>query len=112
MLAGAAGGGLAYYFGCKLLGMEPDWTGALFFAGAGAAVACLPDILEPATHPNHRAFLHGLALNGAMVVGLRRVWCNPALRPDQKILGVALGVAYLSHPILDALTPQGLPLLG
>src|SRR5258706_4259287 len=34
-------------------------------AGAGALGGALPDVLEPAVHPNHRAFAHSAVAGGA-----------------------------------------------
>ncbi len=111
IVGGAVAGGLGYYFTCRLLGIEPNWGAAFLFAGAGAGVACLPDFLGPAIHPNHRAFFHSLLLNGTLVVGMRRLWLNEHLSPQQKILWTTLSLAWLSHPFLDARTPKGLPLV-
>ena len=63
----------------------------------GEAMARLPDILEPALHPNHRQFFHSITtlyegvLHGLIVLG---------------------GVAYISHLLADGSTPKGHPLFG
>lgn len=78
-------------------------------ASAGLAIACLPDILEPAVHPNHRAFFHSLAFNGIAAILLWRRLNNPNVNALEKITLSVIGSAYLSHPLLDATTPKGLP---
>jgi membrane-bound metal-dependent hydrolase YbcI (DUF457 family) len=86
---------------------------------AGAVLAALmtnlPDILEPASHPNHRQFFHSVAfagLIGTAALKLHR-W-----EPDDefdKVVRFALLVgagAYLIHLLLDACTSKSLPLVG
>lgn len=108
-LVGAAVGGGGYYVACKVLLKEPSLEGFMLSAGAGLAVACLPDILEPAVHPNHRAFFHSLVFNGIVTILLWRRLSNPNVSTLEKITLSVLGSAYVSHPLLDATTPQGLP---
>jgi len=110
-VVGAVIGGITYLGLCKLVDEKPDLGGLLLSIGAGAAVACLHDFLEPAVHPNHRALVHSLAVNGALGLGLRRLWLSAEGHPRQRILSMSLGLACLSHPALDAMTPKGLPLL-
>jgi inner membrane protein len=111
MIVGAAAGAGGYYLASKLFGFQPTWQGALTLGGAGALVACLPDILEPALHPRHRAFFHSVACNGGRALGLRHLARHRHLTPQQKIILMALGCSYLSHPLIDATTPMGLPLI-
>jgi inner membrane protein len=109
--AGAVVGGIAYLGLCKLVDEEPGVGGFLLSVGFGAAAACLHDVLEPAVHPNHRALIHGVALNLAGAAGLRHLWRRTDVELAPKAALVALGLACLTHPILDAMTPKGLPLL-
>jgi inner membrane protein len=108
---GAAVGGIAYVGFCWLKDERPDIGGLLVCVGAGAAIACLPDLLEPAVHPNHRGLIHSVVVNAGLGVALRRLWLNAESCPAQRILWVSLGLAYLSHPALDLMTPKGLPIL-
>ncbi len=62
MAVGAIAGGLGYILACKWLDEQPSIGGLLLCGGGGAVVACLPDILEPPLHPNHRTFAHSLVL--------------------------------------------------
>lgn len=92
------------------------------FGGVGGSR--VPDILEPATHPGHRAFFHGLAFNGAVTATAfrrayqwrREVVALGELATAEDRLLSALAVAsvggYASHIALDATTPSGLPLIG
>ena len=108
---GAAVGGVAYLGFCWLKDERPDIGGLLVCVGAGAAVACLPDLLEPAVHPNHRALIHSVVVNASLGIAMRWIWDNADMCSTQRILWMSLGLAYLSHPVLDLMTPKGLPFL-
>lgn len=110
-IVGGVVGGAAYVVCCKVLGREPTWLGLATSVGVGGAAASLPDLLEPASHPNHRAFFHSVAFNSLLAVSIRKGWLSPVLPSDQKGLLTISGLAYLSHPCLDAFTPKGLPFL-
>lgn len=100
----------------------------------------LPDVLEPATSPNHRELAHSLVAGGTLTFARLAEWqakcraeakcCEArafafALGSDARrsaeweILGwrflagllVGLVAGYASHLILDAGTAKGLPLL-
>ena len=101
----------------------------------------LPDLLEPATSPNHRKLAHSAAAGGALTFARIAEWqatCRAAAdaaairalshplgsrdreRAQWDVLlwrllaGVLVGLVagYASHLVLDAGTPKGLPLLG
>ena len=124
---------------------ENGWDFALEVlggAGAGAIGGKLPDSLEPALHPHHRAFFHSLAAGGATTAATRKWLCaaQGRLRLEAKeqralmdetdgfeaflhwlfwvglrlLSGATAGftTGYLSHLALDASTPMSLPLLG
>ncbi|WDE02380.1 metal-dependent hydrolase [Thalassomonas actiniarum] len=81
----------------------------------GAFMGKLPDILEPAFHPNHRQFFHGVTVLTLLSAGLLKTYrWSPAEPVEKFVRGLMLigGVAYLSHLMCDASTPKGLPLLG
>src|SRR4051812_12876334 len=86
---------------------------------AGAALAAfltnLPDILEPALHPNHRQFFHSLLFAALVMRGAHCVyeWEPQTDREEitRFILLVGAG-AYLVHLALDAVTAKSLPLIG
>ena len=108
---GAAVGGIAYLGLCWFKEERPGIGGLLMSVGAGAAVACLPDFLEPAVHPNHRTLIHSVVVNAGLGIALRRLWLNAEGCPAQKTLWISLGLAYLSHSALDLMTPKSLPFL-
>ena len=80
---------------------------------AGAAVGLLPDVLEPATSPNHRAFFHSVAFSGLLgyvAQGPHTESWDPELR-DLVQSAVA---GYLSHSGLDLTwnpNGKGIPLI-
>lgn len=89
-------------------------AGPLVTAAGGYALGTLPDILEPATSPRHRAFLHSY---GALALVGWSGWKLYHWEPDDddnrmlRWIGfVALG-AYGLHLLMDSRTPAGLPLL-
>lgn len=92
----------------------------LLSTGAAAAVNRLPDVLEPAVHPNHRAFFHSFALGALLVFGsvqiVRRIKMKSAERKVIGIEGVSgteifLGLALVAivvilfHLLMDGFTP-------
>ena len=70
MLGAAVGAGV--YVANKKFRKEPVTTQeGLLCSGIGACFALLPDLLEPASSPNHRSFFHGVVF--ALFVGYT-VW--------------------------------------
>lgn len=90
-------------------------TKPLLGAGLGAVFTNLPDLLEPASHPNHRQFFHSLVFAGMLGAAAHKVYKwetdNPVDETIRFVLLAGAG-AYLVHLILDATTPKSLPLLG
>jgi len=87
-----------------------DWGELLFCAGAAGAAALLPDLLEPATSPNHRQFFHSIAaaaLVAYAMSGEHTIMCSRATR----LLLTVLGLGYLSHLCLDCTTPKAINLI-
>lgn len=86
------------------------------FAGVvGAIAACLPDFLEPATHPGHRQLCHSVAFAAFIVVTQKAVYeWRPETRTQEVLrdLILSIGLGYLSHLAADATTATGVPLLG
>lgn len=110
-LLGAAVGLGAWYLYCRLTERTLDFGEFLLAGGAGACVGLLPDLLEPAVHPNHRGILHSYASAGLLSYGTKRIWENPEISRDQKMQWTIGSLCYLSHLIADAQTPKGLPLI-
>jgi len=100
-----------------------------------------PDILEPATTPNHRKLAHSAAMGGALMLTRVTEWqasCRHASNSATRraimsqvgsgerssaelnailwsvLAGILIGLisGYASHLLLDAATPSGLPAFG
>jgi inner membrane protein len=82
---------------------------------AGSIFTCLPDVLEPATSPDHRDFFHSIVFAGILIGGLVKLsrW-QPESDVDRFWRGVGMiaVASYLIHLTLDATTAKSLPLLG
>lgn len=81
----------------------------------GAILTNLPDLLEPATSPNHRQFFHSLLFAGVLVGGFVKLHKWEAESSSDKFLrglGMVAISAYLIHLALDATTAKSLPLAG
>jgi hypothetical protein len=76
----------------------------------GAVAGILPDALEPAHHPGHRAVCHSVAAGTALAIGIKKLNANIKISSQLKTLENIAGAAYLSHLLLDSQTPVGLPL--
>lgn len=92
----------------SLAGMAAAWS-------LGTMGGKIPDWLEPALHPNHRKFFHSLLFAaGVMYAGYKVYEWEPET-DGQKILRfvmLTLAAGYLSHLLLDSLTPKSLPIIG
>ena len=111
LVAGVIAGAGGYYLASRIVGFKPTWGQAALCGVLGGGVACLPDLLEPAIHPCHRAFFHSVVFNGLIAYGVRQVWRSPNVGLQMKIVVTVLGFGYMSHPLLDITTPMGLPLI-
>ncbi len=98
-----------------------DFVEAFLAIGVGLVGASLPDLLEPASSPNHRKFFHSSLLAGGTTGGVVK-YCMAGKTenlnvkdiisdPGSRLL-LAGQAAYYSHILLDARTPKGVPLLG
>lgn len=111
VIAGSITSASVYAIITKSLDEEQTLKGFIFFLVAGGFMGALPDIIEPATSPNHRSFFHSIALLCAGGYLLYRFYViKDITNQDIKIVITALCAAYGSHLVLDALTPMGLPL--
>jgi inner membrane protein len=84
-------------------------------AGAvGAFCTNLPDILEPATSPNHRKVFHSVACAVVLIAGFKKAW---NWKPEDdfgrllRFVALAGTAGYLAHLALDATTKRSLPLI-
>jgi inner membrane protein len=77
--------------------------------------ASLPDVLEPATSPNHRQFCHSVVFAAGLMAALNEVydWApdTPLCKFIRDVL-LSAGLAYLIHLGLDATTAKSIPWLG
>jgi membrane-bound metal-dependent hydrolase YbcI (DUF457 family) len=92
-----------------------DWSELIAKSLAGASIGAfcgvLPDLLEPATCPQHRKFFHSIA--AASMIGYGMHSANKGkLSENEKQLVNLMGFSYLSHLLLDGNTPYGLPLVA
>ena len=108
-----AGIGIAIAYRESQTGKSTAWP--LLGGGFGAMFGTLPDILEPANHPNHRQFFHGLVFAAMLGYAGYKLYEWKPEEPWQKttrMLGLIAISAYLIHLSMDALTPKSLPLIG
>lgn len=90
--------------------LEYTLLGAL----GGLAGSALPDILEPAIHPNHRGMAHSAVVgSGISIKTIKSLTTNSSQSQNTKaVILTALAVGYLSHLFLDGKTAKGLPFVG
>jgi len=89
---------------------QVKWGQVAAFAAAGGAIAAIPDLLEPAHHPNHRALFHSVGCGSAVAYGAFGKHTDDW--PEDRRHAVRVGaLSYLSHLFLDAGTPKRLPLI-
>jgi len=78
------------------------------------SLGTLPDLLEPATNPNHRQFFHSLAFLGLVGTGMYKLYQWETEDEMDKLIRFALlvgGGAYVMHLLMDLSTPKGLPVV-
>ena len=92
-----------------------DWTEfigkSLAGGGIGAFCGVLPDLIEPATCPNHRKFFHSITAASAIGYGMYKANSSDLPDKDKELINLA-GASYLSHLLLDSETEFGLPLVA
>lgn len=112
VIAGA-GIGIAIAYRESGAGAPTAWP--LLGIGLGTALGTLPDIIEPAKHPNHRQFFHGVVFAAVLGYTAYKLYKWKPEEPWQEVvrmLGLIAISAYLIHLSMDALTPKSLPLVG
>jgi len=82
-----------------------NWAELGFCALAAGTAALLPDVLEPATTPNHRKFCHSIAMAVIVTYAVTGKHTKRLAVAELTILTV-LGAGYLSHLVADATTPR------
>jgi len=109
MVAGFCISGLVYAWMTHKPGQPVDWNKTAVYGGIGAGVATIPDIVEPATSPSHRGVAHSASGGGLLLGAAKKLMDNPSTGSEGKAVIAALAAAYLSHLVLDAGTPAGIP---
>jgi hypothetical protein len=108
----AAGVGIAgYSLYCALHQRKSDFGEALVAAGACVLGGIVPDGLEPALSACHRSLGHGVSVGVASAGTTARTWKASGTGPGPEFLLMFVALGYLTHLVLDARTPNGLPLL-
>jgi membrane-bound metal-dependent hydrolase YbcI (DUF457 family) len=139
-VGGGVAGAAAGYFTSDHLPENQKALYVLTCTFAGILGGLLPDALEPAASPSHRGACHSLAASGLMIAGFRAKHHSRCLELAEqcdkraasmvqgsaervreensallwRLLGAALlglGAGYMSHLVLDGVTPAGLPLI-
>lgn len=84
----------------------------LFGVGlCGGIAGILPDILEPATNPNHRSIVHSITTCTIFYETNKFIQLSDNVTVKQKAFAKSMYGAYGSQLLLDGTTPKGLPLL-
>lgn len=111
-----AGCGVGLAIACLDQGEKTESSHDPFIAGGiGAFFGKLPDLLEPATNPHHRQFCHSLLVLGAVGYGFKRAYewkPKDQIEAILRMLALVAAGGYISHLVLDAVTPRSLPLVG
>lgn len=90
------------------------WINPITAIPAGMVLGKLPDLLEPATSPNHRKFCHSVAVLGLVGYGVKKTYEWEPESGFEKFLRGALlvgGACYAVHLLADATTPRSLPVM-
>lgn len=111
IVAGALVGAGTYWIGTRYHNEQANFWEAVACAASGAAMAVLPDILEPANSPSHRSHFHSVAAGASLAYVSTRIWYMSRLPTSERVLYLGCCLAYTSHLLLDLRTPAGLPLL-
>ena len=108
----AAGVGIAgYSLYCAFYQRKFDFGEALGATGACILGGIAPDGLEPAFCPWHRSLGHSVSVGAVSAGTIARTWNASGTGPGPNFLLLFFALGYLTHLVLDAGTPRGLPLL-
>ncbi len=102
-------GAAAWLVYCELSDRPINLFETLIAAGIGAIGGLVPDLLEPAVHPNHRAFFHSYAAGGLLAVANDHLSRNRDIEPTVRAALHLGSVGFASHLWADAGTTKGLP---
>jgi len=113
----AVAGGMA---GLGVVAFDRDEAGniqhdPLVATAVGTLFGKVPDILEPAIHPHHRQFCHSIVTLLAIGYGVKKAYewePKDGWERVLRLLALGAGAGYISHLLLDGMTPRALPLIG
>jgi inner membrane protein len=108
LIAGVAGVA-AYAVYCHRNALEVRFLDAVVSGWVAVVGGLAPDLIEPANNPNHRSLFHSLAAGAALIQGTNQVQANDRIPDNAKLIMFLLVVGYVSHLLVDAITPKGLP---
>src|SRR5258708_1931611 len=111
MIVAAGAGLVGYTIHCACFRRPFNIGDALLATGTCVLGSMIPDGLEPAINPCHRAIAHSLCAGAFGVQTIADAWQETE---TPSVAGFFLGflaLGYLSHLVLDGQTPKGLPLL-
>ena len=99
-----------------LLGFGLSALGAWLISGPlGAIGAAIPDLAESSKRrgPNHRSIFHSIAMLAGMIYLAFLILTDRLATEDHFYLIVVLPMVfgYISHLVVDAFSPKGLPFL-
>ena len=86
---------------------EWDWVELGVWGGIGGVIGVVPDLIEPAVHPNHRGFFHSVAF-GALAWYATHAAHTKQWDPETRAAARMACWCYLSHLLADALTPKSI----
>ncbi len=110
-ITGAGAGALGWFLYCKVVDRPVKLGELLVAGGVGMVGGLVPDLLEPAFHPNHRQFFHSLAASALLVKANHHISQNEQIPAEARGAVHLLSLGYLSHLAADGQTPKGLPLV-
>jgi membrane-bound metal-dependent hydrolase YbcI (DUF457 family) len=109
-----AGGGYTFFKYLLEKSNDPNlefpWKHLVVNMGLGLTFASLPDLLEPATNPNHRKFFHSLTTAGLVGYGIFGKHTRN-IDVDLQDSIRSIGLSYLLHLVADARTPKSIALI-
>jgi membrane-bound metal-dependent hydrolase YbcI (DUF457 family) len=108
-LIGASVGAVGWFLYCKLVDRPVEIGEVLLAAGVGMIGGLLPDILEPAIHPNHRRFFHSYAATALLAHANHHVSRNTEIPAEGRAAVHLISLGFFSHLTADSQTPKGLP---
>ena len=109
VLIGAGIGVAAWLLYCKFADRPVKLFETVVAGGVGAIGGLIPDLLEPALHPNHRQFFHSYAAGGLLAVANHHLLRNRDIDPGLRAVLHLGSLGFASHLWADAGTPKGLP---